>query len=286
VLRSFADHKIVTRRSLAFHRRYAGWSPFNHHGTQIMLHTTERSALVRRPRLSVQVTNDAELIIAAQALRYRVFADEMGATLRSPEAGLDIDPFDVFCEHLIVQDEEIGEVVGTYRILSPKRAAEFGMYYSETEFDLSPLQALRSSLVEVGRACVHRDYRSGAVIALLWSGLANYMQQHGYDYFMGCASIEMHHDGGVNAAAVWREIAATSSAPEQWRVRPLNPLPVEQLDQGKRATIPPLLRAYLRAGAQVCARPAWDPDFNTADLLVLLPMRRLDAKFARHFAAA
>ncbi len=251
-----------------------------------MLQTSSVARLNRRPALTVELAQSAEQILAAQALRYRVFADELGATLRTPEAGLDIDPFDHFCEHLIVQDQHSGEVVGTYRILSPESADAFGMYYSETEFDLAPLKALRPSLVEVGRACVHPDYRSGATIAMLWSGLADYMQQRGYDYFMGCASIEMHHDGGVNAAAVWREISGSASAPEQWRVRPLNPLPVEQLDQGKKAHIPPLLRAYLRAGAYVCARPAWDPDFNTADLLVLLPMRRLDEKFARHFVAA
>lgn len=239
-----------------------------------------------QPRLSVQLAQSAEQIMAAQALRYAVFADEMGATLRTPEAGLDIDPFDHFCQHLIVQDQDNGEVVGTYRILSPESAEAFGMYYSETEFDLTPLRALRSSLVEVGRACVHHQYRNGATIALLWSGLADFMKTNGYEYFMGCASIEMQHDGGVNAAAVWREISANFSAPEPWRVRPLNALPVEQLDQGHKAHIPPLLRAYLRAGAQVCARPAWDPDFNTADLLVLLPMRRLNEKFARHFVSA
>lgn len=156
----------------------------------------------RQSRLTVQLAKNNDQIAAAQALRYQVFAEEMGATLRSTEAGFDVDPFDHFCEHLIVQDQDNGDVVGTYRILSPESAEAFGMYYSETEFDLAPLRALRPSLVEVGRACVHQAYRNGATIALLWSGLADYMSTHGYEYFMGCASIEMHHDGGVNAAAV------------------------------------------------------------------------------------
>ena len=126
-------------------------------------------------------------ILEAQKLRYRVFADEMGARLATRTPGVDRDIYDPFCEHLIVRDEAAGRIVGTYRILSPAAARKVGGYYSENEFDLTRLQHLRGRMVEIGRSCIDADYRSGAVIALLWSGLARYMQENGYDHLIGCA---------------------------------------------------------------------------------------------------
>src|SRR5690606_21754078 len=128
-------------------------------------------------------------ILEAQKLRYRVFADEMGARLATRTPGVDRDIYDPFCEHLIVRDEAAGRIVGTYRILSPAAARKVGGYYSENEFDLTRLQHLRGRMVEIGRSCIDADYRSGAVIALLWSGLARYMQENGYDHLIGCASV-------------------------------------------------------------------------------------------------
>ena len=221
-------------------------------------------------------------ILEAQKLRYRVFADEMGARLATRTPGVDRDIYDPFCEHLIVRDEDAGRIVGTYRILSPAAAREVGGYYSENEFDLTRLQNLRSRLVEIGRSCIDADYRSGAVIALLWSGLARYMQENGYDYLIGCASVSMA-DGGHNAASLYNRLREKHLAPLEYHVFPRYPLPLGSLRGDLEAEAPPLIKGYLRAGAWICGEPAWDPDFNTADLPILMPINKVDDRYARHF---
>ncbi len=233
-------------------------------------------------RFVVGLATSKEDVCEAQKLRWQVFAEEMGAHLPSPVPGVDIDLYDDFCEHLLVRDEATGQVVGTYRILTPEAANEVGSYYSDQEFDLVRLQHLRPRMVELGRSCVHSECRSGGVITLLWMGLAEFMQKRGYDTLIGCASIGMQ-DGGHNAAAIWRAIKDKHLAPPEWRVFPRCPLPLAELDAAPAPIIPPLIKGYLRAGAMVCGEPAWDPDFNTADLPILLPMKNLSPVYARHF---
>ncbi len=186
-------------------------------------------------------------ILDAQRRRYRVFAGEMGANLPSRTPGVDHDIYDPYCEHLVVRDTQSGEVVGTYRILSPDNARQIG-YYSENEFDLTRLQHLRPRLVEIGRSCVHPDYRTGATITLLWSGLAQYMVERGYDYLTGCASISMA-DGGHAAASLYNRLAADHLGPQEYRVFPRCPLPLAALQQDRPAEVPPLIKGYLRAGS-------------------------------------
>jgi putative hemolysin len=218
----------------------------------------------------------------AQRLRWRVFAEEMGARLASREPGVDHDIFDPYCEHLLARDERSGEVIGTYRLLSPESARKIGCYYSEQEFDLTRLRLLRDRMVEVGRSCIHPAHRSGAAIALLWGGLARYMLRGGYDYLFGCASMSMT-DGGHGAAAVYERLRADRLAPVEYRVTPRCALPLDKLDSSGPAEPPPLLKGYLRCGAWICGDPAWDPEFNTADFFVLLPFGRLAPRYARHF---
>jgi putative hemolysin len=237
-----------------------------------------------RPRLELAMASSATEVAEAQALRYRVFAEELGARLESEGARTDSDRFDDFCEHLTVRDSASGEVVGTYRILSPQRAREAGGRYSDGEFDLTRLDALRDEMVEVGRSCVHPDYRGGAVIALLWSGLADYMKQSGHRYLTGCASLSLA-DGGRSAAGVYQRLCDNHFSPAEWRVSPRVRLPLESLEANADAPLPPLIRGYLRAGATVCGEPAWDPDFNTADLFMMLSMERLDRRYAERFMA-
>ena len=246
-----------------------------------MLHLAEQPAPARRPRLHVGLAQCESEIREAQRLRYRIFAEELGARLPTRLPGIDIDLYDPYCEHLIVRDEANGRIVGTYRILSPQSAKRTGGYYSENEFDLTRLQLLRQGMVEIGRSCIDPDYRTGGTIALLWSGLANFMTQGGYRTLIGCASIGMG-DGGHIAANLYRRLGE-HMAPPEYRVFPRHPLPVEQLFNGQPAELPPLIKGYLRAGAYVGGEPAWDPDFNTADLLIMLPMARVDERYARHF---
>jgi putative hemolysin len=236
----------------------------------------------QRPSFRVSLARDEAEIQEAQRLRYKVFAEELGARLTCRIPGHDTDMFDPYCEHLIVRDETSGKVVGTYRILPPDAAQRVGGYYSESEFSLTRLQHLRSRMVEVGRSCIHPDYRSGGVIAMLWSGLAEYMVTRGHDYLIGCASISMA-DGGHNASNIYQQLSENYQAPAEYRVFPKHGLPFEHLANGQKAVIPPLVKGYLRAGAWVCGDPAWDPDFNSADLLVLLPMSRISDRYVKHF---
>ncbi|NWG85946.1 MAG: GNAT family N-acetyltransferase [Hydrogenophilaceae bacterium] len=230
----------------------------------------------------VGMADSQQAVREAQRLRYKVFAEEMGARLNTPEPGLDIDLYDPYCQHLLVRDADTGEVVGTYRILSPIAAKRVGSFYTEQEFDLTRLQHLRERMVELGRSCVHPEHRSGSVITLLWAGLAEYMMQNGYDYLIGCASIGMA-DGGHNAAGIWHALKDKHLAPVEWQVTPRCPLPLEALDTVKAPVVPPLIKGYLRVGAYICGEPAWDPDFNTADLPILLPLKQVNGTYARHF---
>jgi putative hemolysin len=248
-----------------------------------MLHTQEwRAHRHHHQHYSVGLALNAREIEEAQRLRFRVFAEELGAKIYSRTPGVDADFYDAHCEHLIVRDEQAGKIVGTYRILPPAAAHKVGSYYTENEFDLTRLQHLREGMVEVGRSCIHPDYRNGTVIALLWGKLAEYMLRGGHRYLIGCASVGMA-DGGHNAANLFVQLIDAHIAPLEYRVFPRDRLPFERLVTGHAAEVPPLLKGYLRAGAWICGDPAWDPDFNTADLPLLLPMERISPRYARHF---
>ncbi|MGV9559264.1 GNAT family N-acetyltransferase [Streptomyces sp. NPDC003401] len=247
------------------------------------------STLARPPqstapvRYTVTLARDEADVRAAQRLRHEVFAGEMGALLTSAQSGLDVDPFDAHCDHLLVREAGTGQVVGTYRLLPPERAAVAGRLYSEAEFDLTPLRDIRAGLVEVGRSCVHPDHRDGTVIGLIWAGIARYMVDHGHEWLAGCCSVPLA-DGGTAAAAAWDRVRGKHLAPEEFRVRPRLPwVPRPDLVPPARTELPPLLRGYLRLGAWVCGEPAHDPDFGVADLYVLLSMRRVDPRYLRHF---
>jgi putative hemolysin len=242
----------------------------------------ENTAASQHVGYSVTLARSEEEVREAQRLRYKVFVEELGARIPASVPYHDIDLYDPFCEHLIVRESHADRIVGTYRILSPDAARRIGNYYSESEFRINRLQNLRSRMVEVGRSCIHPDYRSGAVITLLWAGLAEYMVNNNYEYLMGCASIGMA-DGGHNAANLFAQLDASQIAPAEYRCFPQHGLPFERLTNGQPALIPPLIKGYLRVGAWVCGQPAWDPDFNTTDLLMLLPMSRMNPRYMRHF---
>lgn len=246
-----------------------------------MLDQQIHSQIRPQPRLSVSLARDRHEVREAQRLRYKVFSEEMGAQLNVREAGVDEDLFDAHCDHLLVRNDS-GKVIGTYRILPPHRAKQIGGYYSEQEFDLTRLTYLRPGMVEIGRSCVHPDYRGGAVITLLWSGLADYLRARDYSYLIGCASVSMH-DGGHAAASLYNTLAQTRLAPVEWHVFPRHPLALDQLDGSRPVTTPPLIKGYLRVGAYICGEPAWDADFNTADLMLLLSIKQMNQLYARHF---
>lgn len=226
---------------------------------------------------------------AAQRLRYSIFAGEMGARLSTPLPEHDIDLFDDYCEHLLVRDADSQEVIGTYRVLTPAQALRVGSTYTDTEFDLTRLRSLRERMVELGRSCVHADYRHGGVIMALWGALAEFMVRNQLDTMIGCASIPMMHNGVVSgevAASIWHQLKQTHLAPIELQVRPRLPLPVEQFNHALTAEPPALIKGYLRLGARILGAPAWDPDFNTADLPMLMRITDLPPRYRKHFLGA
>ncbi len=252
------------------------------------------------PRIEKNISKSNNLVVslassmaevkAAQSLRFRVFAEEMGARLPNSEARLDRDHFDTYCHHLIVRDTITYEVVAYTRILTNAQAELAGRYYSETEFDLHRVRDLGGKIMEVGRTCVHPDYRSGAAIGVLWSGLAQFMVENKFDYLMGCASIPVTHDG-LSIRVLYEYLKHKYLSLDETRVYPKTPMPADlfawreqgEIDWQQSMPLPPLLKAYMRLGAEICGEPCWDADFSVADVFVLLDRRRLNARYAKHF---
>jgi putative hemolysin len=238
-------------------------------------------------KISVSWACHQDEVRQAQRLRYQVFALEMGARLPPTVPGHDIDLFDDYCEHLLVRDEASREVIGTYRVLTPTQARRVGSTYSDTEFDLTRLRSLRGRMVELGRSCVHAEHRHGGVILALWGALAEFMARNQLDTMIGCASIPMQHQGAVSghaAASIWRQLRQSHLAAIEYRVTPRLALPVEMLDDTLDVEPPALIKGYLRLGAKVLGPPAWDPDFNSADLPMMMRVADLPPRFMRHFS--
>lgn len=255
-------------------------------GTRQPLDDAHRPASARLEALWARHQDEVR---AAQRLRWQVFGQEMGATLRSPPGSAphhDVDLYDRFCEHLIVRtvatDEAPAEVVGTYRVLTPAGARLVGGLYTDTEFDLVRLTRLRPRMAELGRSCIHPAWRTGGVILLLWSNLVRFMNDNGLQWMIGCASVPMR-DGGHAAASLWERLRRTHLAPIEHRVTPRLPLPVDDLRRDLEVEPPALIKGYLHCGARLLGPPAWDPDFGTADLPVMLDLRELAAPHRRRF---
>ena len=235
-----------------------------------------------RYEATLAVTDDQ--IKESQQLRYQVFAEEMGAQLHSDEIGLDKDELDPWCMHLLVRDTETGQLVGSTRLLDGDSAAKFGRFYSANEFELAAIEALPGRKLEVGRTCVHAEFRSGAVIGVLWQGLTELMYREQYQWLFGCASISWE-DGGANIHAVMDRFRRKYMSEETQRVTPRVAVPASVDGANLTALrIPPLLKAYVSLGAKICGEPCWDQDFNVADVFVLLEASKLSERYVRHFA--
>ena len=233
------------------------------------------------PLLRVELAATAADVYASQRLRYEIFAKEQGAQLESAHEGIDRDDYDDFCHHLLVRQMETNEVVGSTRILTTANARKAGSFYAESEFDLRGLfPRLHSNAIKISRTCIHPDFRNGAGIGMLWMGLAQFMELHQVDYMFGCASVSMQ-DGGAQAAAIMQAARSQYLAPESMRVKPRVRLLTTQ--PAARVVMPPLLKAYLKLGAWVAGEPCLDPDFNVADLFVLLDVDNLNTRYHRHF---
>jgi putative hemolysin len=237
----------------------------------------------RGERLFVELAAGPEAIREAQALRYRVFGEEMGATLKTGPSGLDVDELDDYCHHLVVRETKTGQVVGCTRLLNGADAKRFGRFYSEGEFDLGPIPELPGNLLEVGRTCISAECRHGAAIAVLWAGVAGYIRVHAIDYLFGCASMPLG-ENDWQAAAIMNRLRRHAMATDRLRVTPRRPLLATDLtDDVLDAPLPTLVKAYVRLGAVACGEPCRDPDFEVADVLMLLDVDGLNPSYARHF---
>lgn len=249
--------------------------------------------LAEKDQYLIKFANTPEEIEEALRLRYRVFNLEQGKGLEAANAdGIDRDEFDDYCLHLVVQEKKIGQPVGTYRIhLGPVASSALG-FYSAREYHMEGIDKIAAQTIEVGRSCVSPDYRNGAVVALLWSGISETLLRSKLRYLFGCVSLET-----VDPAAGWalyEYFKTTGKICESLRSTPLARFklerpPQERIDailNDKRAIVnalPPLFKGYLRIGAMVCGEPAFDYEFGTIDFCILLDREKLPPRYSRHF---
>jgi putative hemolysin len=222
-----------------------------------------------------RLATSLEELRQAQKLRFEVFNLELNEGLEQSYAtGRDEDPFDAVCDHLIVEHRPTGKIVGTYRLQTGLNARAYLGYYSAQEFDFSVYERFRNEIIELGRACVHRQHRNLVVLGLLWKGIADYASRNRARYLFGCSSLTSQ-DPAVGAAA-YTELCRHHLAPLEYQTKTLGPFecPLEQL-AAEPPKIPKLLRAYLAIGAKICGPPALDRQFKTIDFLTLLDLRSL-----------
>ncbi len=255
------------------------------------------TATTAGPCYSLLLSTDPDLIVAAQRLRHQVFSTEPGFALPDDGgAGLDADRFDEFCDHLLVRDDTTGEIVGCYRMLPPPGAIAAGGLYTATEFDVRALDMLRPSLVEMGRAVVRADHRNGSVVLLMWAGILAYLDRCGYEFVAGCVSVPTHPDvpgsvpgsmlRGVRDFVLRRHAAAPELTVRPYRPVVLDGRGLDDIAPPDRPTIPPLMRGYLRLGAQVCGEPAHDPEWGVGDFPALLSKSQADVRYLTRLRSA
>lgn len=256
--------------------------------TQNTTHKTpeHQTTFSNRPRIYAEFINSEREIREAQRLRYEVFCEEYNVRLPVNRMWngqpIDIDDLDNHCLHLVVRTQDNLEIIGYTRVLTCDLAAHFGKYYSSHEFDIGNIINRPGRFLEIGRTCIHPDYRNGATIAVLWAQLARYMQENDYRYLFGCASISLD-DGGTSLSALMPVIREKHMADDEYSVKPKVPLSLKKIGPETKASFPPLLKAYTRMGARICGEACWDPDFNVADLFVLLDIHQVSDRYAKHF---
>ncbi|MEY8798932.1 GNAT family N-acetyltransferase [Leisingera sp. XS_AS12] len=244
------------------------------------------------PEFSVKLADCEADLIAAQRLRYDVFVRELGGggSMVDHEAGLERDRFDPYFDHMLVTDENRGELVGVYRLLRDDQAAELGQFYSEDEYDLSALRNSGRRLLELGRSCLHPDYRGGTAMYHLWSGLAQYIAEHEIEILFGVASF--HGTDPAQLAEPLSLLHHRHLAPQDLRARSksfqsMDLIPEPELDRKAAMTaVPSLIKAYLRLGGFVGEGAFVDAAFNTTDVCLILDTARMNERQRKIYSGA
>ncbi|MEW6703029.1 MAG: GNAT family N-acyltransferase [Bacteroidota bacterium] len=246
--------------------------------------------LVSTSTFEVKIADSLHEIEAALRLRFEVFNLEMKEGLESSfEAGFDSDVYDTFCDHLIVKEKSSGSVVGTYRLLCQSKAEQHIGFYSENEFDLSLLKRNTGRSLELGRSCVAKEFRSIAVINLLWSGIARYIEKEGITHLFGCASL--HSTDPHHLAPAYYYLIHNHLAPKEFWVTPHIHCRIdfsnfnieESVHPAPFSSLPPLMKGYLRLGAVICGEPAVDREFGTTDFLILVDTAKITERYRDHY---
>ena len=242
--------------------------------TAVLEHGCE-NPLASTSRFRVGLAESLEDLIECQRLRYQVFNCELGEGLEtSKRIGLDRDKFDFICDHLMVRDTASGNVVGTYRMQSGFRAKGNLGYYSEQFFDFAPFEGIRAEVLELGRACVHTDYRSTGVLHMLWKGIAKYSTSCGARYLLGCSSLTSQDES--EGIALYEELRHKFLIERALRTEPKPSVRCRSGSSPARVPdMPRLFRAYLDVSARLCGPPAIDREFKTIDFLTLIDLQRI-----------
>ncbi|MFT3661632.1 MAG: GNAT family N-acyltransferase [Gordonia sp. (in: high G+C Gram-positive bacteria)] len=252
-----------------------------------------RRVLLNAGDYDVVVSTHPADVRAAQRLRFEVFRSEPGYSdaIGDSGTGLDADRFDDFCDHLLIRHLPTGRLAGCARVLPPTRAIAAGGWYSASEFDLAEIDAIGPQTVEMGRAVVDPEHRSGAVTGLLWTAVLGYLEDGGYRYLMGCVSVPLESDLGRGRELRGIRDLALSRYAATWTVRPYRTVevdgaPLDALPPVEKAVLPALLRGYIRLGARVCGEPAFDRIFDVGDFLTVLDREQGDARYLARLRGA
>ena len=239
----------------------------------------------------VKLAENKKDIESAQRLRYEVFNIELKCGARSVSGnGLDVDSFDDKCDHVLIIDKNKAATIGTYRLLLRSKLGASGAFYSEGEFDLKNIKMVKGEMLEMGRSCVHKDYRNSSILHLLWQRILAYVEDHHVNYIIGVPSF--YSIDAVDINPVYSLMKKLYLSCDRYRVYPLKDCRVPCLDDsldlaGQERKVflklPSLIRSYLKIGATVCGEPALDRDFGTADFFMLLEVANIAESYLRRF---
>ncbi|MET1416327.1 GNAT family N-acetyltransferase [Roseibium sp. HPY-6] len=300
----FSPRKLVRRFSPAMRTGVAA-TKTTHPGPPVRTPVKTGETLGRVGPLEVRMARNFKEVKKAQRLRYEVFYEEMSAVADAHTIATrrDADPFDAYCDHLLVVDHDtlkrnkLGrlkpEIVGTYRLLRQDVAEQHSGFYTSGEYDVQKIIGANPDkrFLELGRSCVLKPYRNKKTVELLWHGIWSYVLRHKIDVMLGCASIE-----GTNPDALAQQLSFlhhNARAPEEWRVRAvedryveMNRIPADQIDaKAALRALPPLVKGYLRLGAFIGDGAVVDHQFSTTDVLIIMPVSELNTRYVNYYGA-